>query len=251
MDSCCVICTLLLLLGGVESLICSCILLADQFVIATIRIASWNFSVLHFGLFKMRAASRVCPGPIICEDIALFVCECRGSVKFSLSPVKYLQGPPAIRTVSSTLSVICFVITFYCYNLNLFIRCLLQSLKKKKKARDKGVHLLWFCLTYPVKLMLLAVTVVPCLPGVTIEMKSGTASALRSFGFRLSKSPVAGRKETTFRATLRDEAVHISNAHNVSAVALLTQTHAPEVLLSVSPIQDPVCHHVTLQLCFG
>lgn len=64
------------------------------------------------------------------------------------------------------------------------------------------LHLFWFCLTYPVKLMLLAVTVVPRLPGVTIEMKSGTASALRSFGFRLSNSPVAGRKEITFRSDL-------------------------------------------------
>lgn len=52
--------------------------------------------------------------------------------------------------------------------------------------------------------MLLAVTIVPRLPGVTIEMKSGTASALRSFGFRLVESPVAGRKEITFRQDLSD-----------------------------------------------
>lgn len=71
------ICTLLLLLDGVESVLTpSYILLADQFVITTIRIVSWNFSVLHFGLFRMRADCRVCPGQIICKDIALFVCVC-------------------------------------------------------------------------------------------------------------------------------------------------------------------------------
>lgn len=69
------ICTLLLLLDGVESLLVHrCILLADQFVVAAIRIASWNFSLLHFGLFQTRADCCVCPGHIICKDIALFVC---------------------------------------------------------------------------------------------------------------------------------------------------------------------------------
>lgn len=49
--------------------------------------------------------------------------------------------------------------------------------------------------------MVLAVTVVPRLPDVIIEIKSATASALRSFGFRLSKSPVAGitlRKDVSY-----------------------------------------------------
>lgn len=73
---------------------------------------------------------------------------------------------------------------------------------KKCKDNDKVVRLFWFCLTYPAQLMLLAVSVVPRLPGVSIEMKSSTVSTLSSFGFRLSDSPVAGRKEIPFGSDL-------------------------------------------------
>lgn len=134
LDSYYVICTLLLLLDGAESLIIrSYILLADQFVITTLRIASWNFSVLHFGLFKMKADCRVCPGQIICKDIALFVCVCKGNVKFSFSSVKYLQGP---ATLSSTLSDISFGIRFYCYKADRFLPLFLSTKLNKKKKKE-------------------------------------------------------------------------------------------------------------------
>lgn len=100
--------------------------------------------------------------------------------------------------------------------------------------------------------MLLAVTIIPRPPGVAVEMKSGTVSALSSFGFRLSNSPGAWRKAKTCRNDPSySRQARYGNTHKVSAVTLLTQTHLPEVLLSVSPIQDPICHHASLEICFG